>query len=421
MIKDEYKFLNRLSEINNNTGIKFLHRAACPGSHCPMHMALATVRNMKGVSSLVVGMAECGYYSRFVAVTPYGRNGELHYVYELDSNEVVFGGRKGVKNAIVQMDKEGAKVILIILTCVPALIGEDMESLIEELESEIEAKVVFIDSAHFKRNGYQSGLSDTLEQLVSLTTKPDEPSMNKKINILGVAKGREYNYFKEIMSSNGYEVQEYPQGMGMEELNQLTFGQVNIVMNLKMQKVAKMLLKKHKIPYVTMAGRYLVEDITAGYKEIFDLLQITNSGDFLNGKGILEKSIQEADQLKNISFIGTFPELDTLPVTLFLTSLGMIPELLHVEEYDESSNAYKIAINQLGQDPYITYITEDRKVMEVFSTDSKFISLGRCLGLEASKILEDSALRSMTSLLGYERSRELIHLLLEKLRAERIE
>lgn len=287
MIKEEFKFLNRLSEINNNTGIKFLHRAACPGSHCPMHMALSTIGSMKGVSSLVVGMAECGYYSRYVAVTPYGKNGELHYVYELDSNEVVFGCRKGVKNALIQMSREGAKVILIILTCVPALIGEDMESIIDELETEIEAKVVFIDSAHFKRNGYQSGLSDTLEQLVTLTKIPDRLGNEKKINILGYATGNEFSHFKEILNVNGYTVEEYPHGISMEQLNNLSTGRVNIVMNTKMLKAAKMLLKTHKIPYICMADRYTVADITGGYQEIFDLLKIKDTKDLLKGKFIL--------------------------------------------------------------------------------------------------------------------------------------
>ncbi len=382
MIKDEYKFLNRLSEINNNTGIKFLHRAACPGSHCPMHMALSTLRSMKGVSSLVVGMAECGYYSRFVAVSPYGKNGELHYVYELDSNEVVFGCRKGVKNALIQMSREGAKVILIILTCVPALIGEDMESIIDELESEIEAKVVFIDSAHFKRNGYQSGLSDTLEQLVTLTKIPDRSGTGKQINILGFARGNEFDYFKEILIENGYIVEEYPHGISMEQLNNLAAGQVNIVMNTKMLKAAKMLVKKHKIPYICMADRYTVEDIAGGYQEIFDVLNIKDTKDLQKGKNILEEYITAAEKLKSISFIGTCPEFDTLPVTLFLTTLGMIPELLHVEEYNENSNSYKAAIHTLGQDPYITYITDNRKVIEVFTEKGNFLSLGSCMGLK---------------------------------------
>lgn len=93
----------------------------------------------------------------------------------------------------------------------------------------------------------------------------------------------------------------------------------------------------------------------------------------------------------------------------------MIPELLHVEEYNENSNSYKAAINTLGQDPYITYITDNRKVIEVFTKKSNFLSLGSCMGLNEDRIVTDSALRAMTSLFGYERSAELINLIMEKL------
>lgn len=415
MIKEEYRFLNRLSDINNNTGVKFLHRAACPGSHCPMHMALATIRGMEGVSSLVVGMPECGYYSRYVAVTPFGKNGELHYVYELDSNEVVFGCRKGIKNALLQMSKEGAKVIVIILTCVPALIGEDMEAIIEELDSVMDTKAVFIDSAHFKRNGYQSGLSDTLEQLVSLTKVNRESEKAKKVNILGFSRGEEYSCFKSILAENGYAVEEYAHSIPMDKMNNLAEGQINIVMNTKMIKAAKLLYKKHKIPYICLGDRYRWEDITKGYKEIFDLLQIKDANTLLRGKDFLKDYINSAvNKCTGVSFIATYPEFDTLAVTLFLTSLGMIPELLHVEEYDENSKFFKEEINALGQDPYITYITDNTRVMEVFKENSEFLSLGSCLGINQDRVIEDVSLRTAASLLGFERSTELISLILEK-------
>lgn len=415
MIKEEYKFLNHLSEINNNTGIKFLHRAACPGSHCPMHMALAAIRGMSGVSSLVVGMPECGYYSRFVAATPYGKNGELHYVYELDSNEVVFGCRKGVKNALLQMDREGAKIIVIIVTCVPALIGEDMKSVIEELETEMKARAVFIDGAHFKRNGYQSGLLDTLEQLVKLAKTDTDSIKENKINILGFARGREYDHLKEIVAGDGFTIEEFPQNIGIEHLNNLAKGQLNIVMNTRMLKSAKMLKKNHQVPYVSMADRYTAEDIAKGYEEIFRHLQIKNVESIVKGRVILEGFIKNAKRLKNLAFIGTYPEMDTLPVTLLLCSIGMIPGLLHVEEYDENSNYFKMAINELGQDPYITYITDTTRVVEVFTEDSEYLSLGNCQGLEADRIIENDTLRRTSSLVGYERSTELLSIIMEKL------
>lgn len=418
MIKDEFRFLNRLSDINNNTGIKFLHRAACPGSHCPMHMALATIRSMKGVSSLVVGMPECGYYSRFVAVTPFGQSGELHYVYELDSNEVVFGCRKGVKKALLQMEKEGAKVIVIILTCVPSLIGEDMESVIEELESEMEASVVFIDGAHFKRNGYQSGLSDTLVQLVGLIDQKESFPNSMKVNVLGLAWGEEYNDLKALITRNGFVMEEYHFGISMDRINSLANARVNLVINSKMLKPAQKLYEKYHIPYIYMAGSYTVSDITKCYEELFEVLHIKIPEDGFKGKVALENCLKLASRLKKESFISVYPELDTLAITLFLSSLGMIPELLHVEEYDENSDVFKKAINELGVDPLITYVSDNDRVSDVFTGESTYLSLGYCKGIPLERIIDNNTLRGISTLFGYERSQTLLSLIKDKLEWE---
>ncbi len=418
MIKEEFKFLNRLSDINNNTGVKFLHRAATPGSHCPLHMALATICSIRGVSSLVIGMAECGYYSRYVAASPYGDGGELHYVYELDSNEVVFGCGKGVKEALLLMNREGAEVIVIILTCVPALIGEDMDSILEELKPLMSAKAVFIDGAHFKRNGYQSGFSSTLEQLIWVMERK-KSGKRKTVNFFGAAQGEEFKLLKEILIQNGYEIQEYARGFSMDDLCRSAENTLSIVLDHKMQKAGKALKEKYDIPYIFMAGRYAIEDIIKGYEEIFQSLSITDYHALWKGKELLQDIIIGIkDKFLNISFIATYPELNTLPVTVCLCKLGMIPELLHIEEFDEDSLPYKECINNLGKNPYITYITDRSLVLEVFENPERLLSLGSCQGLKEDNIISDSVLARMSSLCGFERSIELISLIQEKIGEE---
>ncbi len=418
MIKEEFRFLNRLSEINNNTGVKFLYRAATPGSHCPLHMALGTIGSIRGVSSLVVGMAECGYYSRFAAASPYGGGGELHYVYELDSNEVVFGCRKGLKEALLQMNREGAKVIVVIITCVPALIGEDAASIIEELKPLMTAKTVFIDAAHFKRNGYQYGFSGTLEQLIGVMDNID-PEKRKSINLFGAARGEEYKLLKEIVTENGYEINEYSRGFSTDDLCRSKAAVLSIILNPKMLKAGKA-LKNAGIPYVCMAGRYTAEDIAEGYEEIFQVLSITDCSKLWKGKGFLQKLIEEhKEEFLEVTYIATYPELDTLPVASCLCELGMVPELLHVEEFDEDSYPYKESIKDLGVDPYITYITDRAEVIKAFLEPFPHLSLGSCQGLDKDKIIPDSALAAMSSLCGFERSTELLSLILETKGGER--
>lgn len=187
---------------------------------------------------------------------------------------------------------------------------------------------------------------------------------------------------------------------------------LSIILNPKMLKAGKALKEMRGIPYVCMAGRYNGDDIAAGYEEIFRILSIIDYSKLFKGRKLLEKLIQESkEKFFNISYIAIYPEFDTLPVAMFLSSLGMIPELLHVEEFNEDSIPYKEGINALERDPYIAYITNKEQILEAFDEPVN-LSFGNCQGLEEDNIISDSELVAISSLGGFERSQALLNLIL---------
>jgi nitrogenase molybdenum-iron protein alpha/beta subunit len=221
-----------LSKIKQNTAIGISDVVANPGSHCPMHTALSTIMQFEGLSSLVVGMGECGYYSRYVTEYNWGHSflkdqkhsvKTAHYVYEMDSNEVVFGCREGLIKALHEIDQEGISALIIIGTCIPALIGEDMESLIEEVmaEKSTQCKIGYVDAAHFKYNGYGSGFYKIYEQLGKLYV---DKSANKTILFLGEGQGEEYGRLKQQLEQNGYQIRIFKNGLAFEEWTSLFDG-----------------------------------------------------------------------------------------------------------------------------------------------------------------------------------------------------
>ncbi|WP_313134003.1 nitrogenase component 1 [Anaerocolumna sp.] len=417
----QWKHLNRLSEVNSNQGIKFLHRAAAPGSHCPMHTALAALLRIEGVSSLVVGMAECGYYSRYVMNTPYGKQGELHYVYELDSNEVVFGCREGVKKAIKLMDKEGAKIIMMIITCIPALIGEDAKAIITELEEEITAKVLYVDAAHFKRNGYMSGYYQTLVQLADVLNDNSEKP-EKTINLLGPSDSEELIMLKDIISKNHIAINEIDGNLSIEKLNKVTGGTINIVLTNKMLKYAKRIKEKFGIPFICLHDIYDVDEISAAYEKIFKALEIPSeiryNKEFNAYKNEVISLIEQyKPAFENISYICASAELDVLPMSVYLSTLGIKPILLHIEEFDEDSIPWRDKLTARGMDPYVTYITDkSRNVdfdMEASMADKDILSFGYYKGLKSVSIISDKDINAMISLNGYQRTMLLLKLIIQ--------
>lgn len=152
-----------LSKLRTNHQIPLSADLIYRGCHCPMHTALASLRHLKGISSLVVGTNECTYYSRLVVNESFHSETTRHYCYLMSSRETVFGCANGVFESVEAMFEEGVEKLLIIMTCVPALIGEDFGSALQPFGE----RVKVIDLAHFKRNGYSSGydlLSEALGQ-----------------------------------------------------------------------------------------------------------------------------------------------------------------------------------------------------------------------------------------------------------------
>lgn len=405
-----------LSKINARTVIPFSGIPEDPGRHCPMHTALSLTRNINGVSTLVVGSAECGYYSRYVMTDQRGRNGELHYVYELDAGEVVFGCRKGLLEALKEMDREGAEIIMLILTCVPALIGEDMEAVIKELEGKITAKLFFVDGAHFKYNGYYPGFLDTYSGLGLLYKKaaPKEEETNnseRNVNLLGVLLGKEGLALKSCLQEAGCNLLEVNLKTIVKAAEQICKGTLNVLLDANQS----LLSEKLNMPEIISCKSFGAEAIRADYQNLFKQLDIENNGqEFLHSSflALKEKEKQAKEVLKGISFIMTSQELLALPVAAYLSELGMEPKLLSVENLYEKDIPWKEDILKHGYDPYLVTITENNNI-GLWAVDYNLLSIGYCLHIPEARLLLNPTVQRIFSLTGYERSIVLLDRLME--------
>lgn len=407
MIDGIHKKWLPLSRANARSVIPLSGIPGEPGRHCPMHTALALARQLGHISTLVVGTAECGYYSRYVMTEPRGRNGELHYVYELDANEVVFGCRKGLMEAIEEMDREGAKLILLILTCVPALIGEDMEAVIEELSGSITAKLFFIDGAHFKYNGYYTGFLDTYSALGKVfenTGGTGEKAERKSVNFLGGLRGREALSLRNTLQEAGYEVVETSPGDIAVKMERLWGGVCTILQDPNQSRLAGALLK----PVIDLCRSFQGEEIRECYRTLFETLDLKENDTakpLLSSFSLLqEKEEMARRELKGVPFMITSQELLAMPAAAYLAELGMEPKLLNVEFVTEEDMKYRDRILKTGSDPYLVTVTEEGNIRE-WASAHPLLSIGHSINnLEANRIF---------ALWGYERSISLLERLME--------
>lgn len=411
----------RLSEIESNQGIRFSHAGASPGHHCPMHTALSSVRGMEGVSSLVVGMPECSFYSRYVIDGHPGGQKELHYTYVLDSNEVVFGCREGLLKALKEMQADGASAILVIMTCIPALIGEDIAEITETFSNENDTKAVCIDMAHYKRNGYEAGFYETYAALLDLCPKYE--TKTNQVTILGSAVGEESSMLKQWISQNSYEILEIDTRFSLEHFSKVTGSRLNIVTHINYFPLAKRLEKEHGIPYVLLTAAYCVEEIHKCYEQIKTLLELPGLQEFQNEAAAKEMEDSMKEILKGSRFVVTAEIENVLPFTQYLCSLSMIPCFLHLGEYQLWMKEWKEKILAYDVNPYISFVVQkeiDTKVLEkaeFLEADSTRFSIGP-VHIKDVSIIQTS--RFLTPpLVGYERTLFILNMLKNAAKEER--
>lgn len=111
---------------------------------CSTIQALASLGKIEGVIPLLHGPQPCSYQNQVGSMSCRPSNlltaGTL-----VNKSDVIFGGEQGLKLQITNIyNKYKPKVIVVINTCVPQLIGEDIDGVITELRQEIpELKVTY--------------------------------------------------------------------------------------------------------------------------------------------------------------------------------------------------------------------------------------------------------------------------------------
>jgi nitrogenase molybdenum-iron protein alpha/beta subunit len=352
---NELNHLKRLSTVKSNSGIKFLTPAVSPGTHCPMRIASVNVENIEGLSSLLVGMPECATHSRLFNPNPEGRHGELHWLYVLDAHEVVFGCRAGLMDALRKMDKRGAKAILLIITCVPELIGEDIEGIITEVQPELSAPVTFVMLGQFKNISYPPGSWKTMEAMGILMVA--KATAAGSINVLGRAPGEEHIPMPSLLpalAQRGLTLRYLAPGASLADFQSAPDAELNLVVSPFMQPLASRMEQEFGVPYIALHSLYDLDSIDKAHAALAERFRFSWDDAFKEERqNALALQNQAKEKLRGLRYVLSLRIDIPLPLAVYLTGLGMEPLLLHLEEYYPEDKAYAKEIISMGHNPWI--------------------------------------------------------------------
>ncbi len=409
--------LKRLSAVRSNAGVKFLTPSAFPGSHCPLHTAIALAGNIKGLSSLVAGTPECATYSRVVLLNVNDRQGDLHWTYVLDDSEVVFGCRKGLMDALQKMDQAGAKAVLLVATCVPDLIGEDIEGIVREVQPKLSARIISVMMGHFKCNSLPSGSWKTLKAIGSLMeTKDVRPRV---VNVMGRSPEERHTPLPPILCAlkrQGFFLRCLAPGSSLEDFLEAPDAALNLVLSPFMDPLAAEMEQSFGTPAFRLHNAYDPSEIDTLHRAITKALRIQWENGFDCGR-LEALSLQEEakNRLTGLRYASAhIGPLKVLPLAAYLAAIGMEPLLLHLEEFWPDDRSWAEALKARGYDPPVCHMVNsdsDAPLLESLSPDL-------CLGdLPGAAIRFPSVpyLSELYGLSGYERTNSLLKKLLHAL------
>ncbi|MBE5962402.1 MAG: oxalate:formate antiporter [Lachnospiraceae bacterium] len=362
--------LNRLSDVKSDKDIKSCSHAIYPGSHCPLFGATMIASHMEGLAVLVIGTEECTYYNKDFSIL---RNGGIKkdrtYSYVLEENEVVFGCAKGVKEAIREVDKTNPDGILVITTCIPELIGEDIAGICREVQKDVNAVLMPVQTEHFNQTSHMSGIMRTLEAFGGIMKAQEKKE--KTVNILGWrGKSLDHTELFTWLKENEVSVHiSLPSRGRVEDVVTAPAAALNIVMDFTALKLAIRMEEEFKVPYVCFDRPLLFDEITASYDKIAEVLNIP-FGDGLKKKR--EEAKNQVEELKKVlkgkSFVYGNTLFNVFRYTRFLCHAGMEPKLLSVRELYEGDDAQIAEILVYGCDPYVTKMANIGPLEEAYKT-----------------------------------------------------
>lgn len=177
----------------------------------------------------------------------------------LIEKHVIFGGedklRKLIQSSIELMVGE---LYVVISGCVPAMIGDDVESVVKEFKDK--AEIIYVNTSGFKGNTYD-GYEELLGAIADQLLVP-QPKVKKKVNILGVVpfqhvfwKG-DLNVVKDLLAKIGVDANIlFTQFDGVRKIKEIPSAELNIVLSTwNGHQTAKKLKEKFDQDYISFHG-----------------------------------------------------------------------------------------------------------------------------------------------------------------------
>lgn len=310
------------------------------GSHCPFFGVVNMMPMIKNGYAILIGPSVCLYNARIANdLKSLGgkSNHDNCFPLNITHEDVVFGVYEKIKKTVLRVIRSRrVDVLFLVTTCVLEITGEDIDSIVKEIQPDTQTPLLVIHTEHFTGSDHGWGIEQTYLSLSDLMSpQPVDP---KGINLLGfrsmVNKPTELSL---ILGQQGFNIHTtIPSYCSLEEISKAPAATLNIVLERAALSLAEKMQRQFGTQFVYADRPYAVDSITHWYDCIAEKIGINLSKNLT----ALKQSATEIIAKYRTAYSGKTYILSALDLRIgrpfdllrLLTSLGLRPLLVILKE-----------------------------------------------------------------------------------------
>lgn len=182
-------YIGSLSDLAKQSScgtLKGCHRCFSQSSTCLSTCALGQLSAIRDVAVVHHGPSGCSvasagaYYLDKVMAKKRGVTNDTVYVgTDMDERDTIFGSTESLRKIILEVNQRYLpKAIFVTSSCATGIIGEDIDSVVDEVKAEIDVPVVAVHCEGFKSRIWATGFDISDHAVLSSIVKPPKQKRN---------------------------------------------------------------------------------------------------------------------------------------------------------------------------------------------------------------------------------------------------
>jgi nitrogenase molybdenum-iron protein alpha/beta subunit len=255
---------------------------------CALFGALRILGGIPDGVPLTHSPAGCAFFQKFQISSCFGHDLRTPCT-DLRDDDAVYGGEDKLKEALVQADtRYNPKLIAVLNTCTPQIIGDDVDAVIDSVRPSLGCKYVFSVNADGLQYYTQSyGYNEALVQIINHVFQHPKEKTEKSVNLFGEiipgfsALSMDKFILRDILKRIGVRVQAVvTAGSNVSVLEQAPRAQLNVPRcGLMLSYASKAMEKRFGVPTLDVVMPYGIRNTARWLMKIASFFDVTEKAE----------------------------------------------------------------------------------------------------------------------------------------------